>query len=122
MATGGRVLHHLARRLPDPRNAVVLVGYQSEGTRGRLLVDGAHTVKLLGRYVPVRARVASIDAFSVHADATELVDWVHDAPAPEAAFVVHGEPDASAALRDRLRGDLGWTAVAASHGERVRLS
>jgi metallo-beta-lactamase family protein len=121
MATGGRVLHHLAERLPDPRNAVVLVGFQAEGTRGRLLADGARTLKLLGRYVPVRAEVVVADAFSVHADCDELVEWLVAAPAPRTTFVVHGESSASAAFRDRIDEQLGWAAVVPSHGERVRL-
>jgi len=121
MASGGRVLHHLSQRLPDSRNAVVLVGFQAEGTRGRALADGARAVKLFGRYVPVRAEVAMVDAFSVHADGDELVDWMRPAAAPRAAFVVHGEPEASATLRDRLAAELSWMAVVPSHGERVRL-
>lgn len=121
MASGGRVLHHLAQRLPDQRNAVVLVGFQAEGTRGRSLADGARTVKLFGRYVPVRAEVAVIDAFSVHADADELVEWMRPAPAPRSTFVVHGEEHASAALRDRIGTDLDWPAIVPAQGERVRL-
>jgi metallo-beta-lactamase family protein len=121
MASGGRVLHHLAQRLPDSRNAVVLVGFQAEGTRGRALADGARTIKLFGRYVPVRAEVTMVDAFSVHADADELLAWARPAEVPRTAFVVHGEPSASAALRDRLASELDWTTVTPTHGERVRL-
>ena len=122
MATGGRVLHHLLRLLPDNRNTVVLPGFQSEGTRGRLLADGAKAVKMLGRYVPVRADVVVLDAFSAHADADEMVAWLRGAPrAPDAAYVVHGEPDAAAALAARLGGDLGWHAVVPRYGERVRV-
>lgn len=122
MATGGRVLHHLARRLPDPRNSVVLVGYQAAGTRGRRLLDGASEVKLLGRYVPVRAEVVDAGGFSVHADGDELVAWAARLPAaPRVAFPVHGEPEAADALRRELAGRLGWNAVVPRHGERVRL-
>ncbi|WP_334143360.1 MBL fold metallo-hydrolase [Rhabdothermincola sp.] len=121
MATGGRVLHHLARCLPDPRNAVILVGFQAAGTRGEQLAAGAPAIKMLGRYVPVRAQVLVVDAFSVHADADELVTWLTAAPPPETAYVVHGEPRASAALADRLAGDHGWTAVAPRQLEWVRL-
>jgi metallo-beta-lactamase family protein len=121
MATGGRVVHHLSRRLPDPRNAVALVGYQAGGTRGRLLADGARTIKMLGRHVPVRAEIRVIDGFSVHADGDELVEWMRPARAPDATYVVHGEPGASATLRDRLDTELGWLAVVPHHGERVRL-
>jgi metallo-beta-lactamase family protein len=122
MATGGRVLHHLARRLPDGRNAVILTGYQAVGTRGQQLAAGAHTIKLLGRYVPVRAEVLQVDAFSVHADADELLGWLGQVPEPpEVAFVVHGEPGASATLADRLEAELGWTAVVPRSMERVRV-
>lgn len=121
MATGGRVLHHLHQRLPDPRNAVVLVGFQANGTRGQLLAAGASTLKLLGRHVPVRAEVAVVDAFSVHADADELVSWLAPADAPETAYVIHGEPPASNALAARLHWELEWNAVVPNHGECVRL-
>jgi metallo-beta-lactamase family protein len=122
MATGGRVLHHLARFLPDSRSTVVLVGFQAEGTRGRSLAQGERTLKLLGRYVPVRATVVDLPALSVHADRDELLGWMGAAPeGPEAAFVVHGEPDAAAALRDRMERDLGWVSAVPRYGERVRL-
>ena len=121
MATGGRVLHHLHHRLPDSRNAVVLVGFQATGTRGQLLANGAPVVKLLGRHIPVRAEVAVVDAFSVHADADELVDWVSTAPAPDTTYIVHGEPPASNSLMTRLHWDLDWTAIVPTHGECVRL-
>ncbi|MGD9750987.1 MAG: MBL fold metallo-hydrolase RNA specificity domain-containing protein [Acidimicrobiia bacterium] len=122
MATGGRVLHHLAHRLGDRRNTVILAGYQAAGTRGRRLLDGDHQLKLLGRYVPVRAEVVDLPAFSVHADRGELLDWLGTAPsAPDTLYVVHGEAGAAAALRDRVEERLGWTAVVAAHGERVRL-
>lgn len=122
MATGGRVLHHLAHRLPDSRNCVILVGFQAEQTRGRLLAEGARQLKLLGRYVPVQAEVVNLPSFSVHADRDELTAWLRTADAPpDAAYVVHGEPDASMSLADDLVADLGWTAVVPAFGERVRL-
>ena len=92
MASGGRVVHHLAHLLPDARNTVLLVGYQAEGTRGRRLLDGATELKLLGRYVRVRASIIDLPAFSVHADAPELLAWVAAAPRPpDNIYVVHGE-------------------------------
>jgi metallo-beta-lactamase family protein len=122
MATGGRVLHHLAQRLPDPRNSVLLVGFQTEETRGARLLEGARLVKMLGRYVPVRARVVDLAAFSVHADAAEILAWLGAAPrAPEIAYVVHGEPRASAALRDAIERELGWNCVVPRYRERVRV-
>jgi len=122
MATGGRVVHHLARLLPDHRNTVLLVGYQAAGTRGRQLAEGARAVKMLGRYVPVRADVVDLGAFSVHADHDELLAWLATADGPlDAVYLVHGEPDSSEALREAIdRLDRG-PAVVARPGERVRL-
>ncbi|GAA0927570.1 MBL fold metallo-hydrolase [Kribbella koreensis] len=122
MATGGRVLHHLTHQLPDRRNTVLLTGFQVPGTRGRSLLDGATSVKIHGRYVPVRAQVTDLPEFSAHADSDELVDWLAAAPEPpQTVYVVHGEPDARQALADRIRKELGWLAVAPQHSERVRL-
>ncbi|MCC7075765.1 MAG: MBL fold metallo-hydrolase [Acidimicrobiia bacterium] len=122
MATGGRVLHHLARRLGDARNTVLLVGYQAAGTRGRALLDGARTVKMLGRHVPVSAEIVDVPGFSVHADADDLVAWLASAPRPpQVVYVVHGEPDASTALGTRINSELAWTAVVPHSGERVLL-
>ncbi len=121
MATGGRIIHHLARRIGDHRNEVLLVGFQAPGTRGDLLRSGARHVKLFGHYYPVRAEVTSI-ALSAHADQTDLADWVHSAsPPPELICVNHGEPASSAELIDVLYDRFGLTAVAPYPGERVRL-
>ena len=112
MATGGRVLHHLARFLPDSRNTVLLVGYQGAGTRGRSLADGSDELKIHGRYVPVRARIAQAQALSAHADYAELCAWLaHSRVSPKRVFVTHGEPAASDALRRRLRDTFGWVCV-----------
>jgi len=121
MATGGRVLHHLERRLPDPRSLVLLVGWQGEGTRGRRLADGATEVKLLGRYVPVRAEILELPAFSVHADRDGLLDWVATAREPDQVLVVHGEASAASALVAGITERTGWPAAAPVQGERVRL-
>jgi metallo-beta-lactamase family protein len=121
MASGGRVLHHLAHQLPDPRNTVVLVGFQAAGTRGRALLEGARAVKIHGGYVPVRAEVADLEEYSVHADADDILGWLGTMPEPpQTCFVVHGEPDSSFALRRRVERELGWTAVVPEPGERVR--
>jgi metallo-beta-lactamase family protein len=121
MATGGRVLHHLADQLPNSRNSVVLTGFQVPGTRGRALADGATNLKIHGRYVPVRAEVASMNGYSAHADATQLVAWLSHMKAPRTAYVVHGEQSASEALAARLATELGWTAVVPHFLEKVRL-
>jgi metallo-beta-lactamase family protein len=122
MATGGRVVHHLRHQLPDPRNTVVLTGYQAAGTRGRQLLEGARQIKMHGRYVPVHAEVVQIPDFSVHADGGEVVRWLGRMPSPpRTAYVVHGEPSSSAALAARIRQELGWNTVVPTFGERVRL-
>jgi metallo-beta-lactamase family protein len=120
MATGGRVVHHLAHQLDDPRNCVVLTGYQAEGTRGRQLLDGARHLKMYGRYVPVRAEVVYVPDFSVHADADELVAWVRSGVGlPRTVYCVHGEPHAAEALARRVEAELGVCAVVPREGERV---
>jgi metallo-beta-lactamase family protein len=122
MGTGGRVVHHLAHQLPDPRNTVVLTGYQAEGTRGRQLLEGARQVKIHGRYVPVRAEVVDAQDFSVHSDADETLDWLRSlSQRPGTAYVVHGEPTAARQLADRIDRELGWNSVVPTYGEKVRL-
>ncbi|MFV0452908.1 MAG: DUF1737 domain-containing protein [Propioniciclava sp.] len=122
MATGGRVLHHLAALLPDPRNAVILTGYQGVGTRGRQLADGEEKVKIHGRYVPVRAEIVHDREFSVHADGSDLVDWLGELdPPPHQVFCVHGEEDSASALAARVGAMLGLEAVVPALGEVVLL-
>lgn len=122
MATGGRILHHLCRFLPEPTTTVLFVGFQAAGTRGRTLLDGADELKLLGRYVPVRARIAALEGLSAHADHAELVAWLrHSGIAPRRAFVTHGEPAAADAFRRRLVEAFGWDATVPDLGQRVRL-
>jgi metallo-beta-lactamase family protein len=122
MCTGGRVLHHLQRFLPDERATILFVGYQAAGTRGRSLVDGATELKLLGGYVPVRARIALLDGLSAHADHAELIDWLRAGElAPRGVFVTHGEPASSDAFRRRLREAFGWDARVPELGETVEL-
>jgi metallo-beta-lactamase family protein len=109
MATGGRILHHLKYRLPDPRNTILFVGYQSVGTRGQLLKDGARQIKIHGEVIPVRAQIRSIEAFSGHADSVEILKWLKKfKEAPKMTFVVHGEPESSQALASEIRRSLGW--------------
>jgi metallo-beta-lactamase family protein len=121
MATGGRVLHHLKAQLPHARNSVVLTGFQVPGTRGQALAEGARQVKIHGKYVPVRAEVVALQGFSAHADAGQMVEWLSTMAEPEVVYVVHGEPQASEALIDRIRDKLDWTAVAPRFEEQVSL-
>jgi metallo-beta-lactamase family protein len=109
MVTGGRILHHMKHRLPDHRNTVLFVGFQTSGTRGRLMLDGAREVKIHGEQVPVRAQIRSLESFSRHADAAEILRWLQTFPAaPRTAFIVHGEPDAAGALAEMIRKSLKW--------------
>jgi metallo-beta-lactamase family protein len=122
MATGGRVLHHMAAALPDPRNTILFVGYQAAGTRGRLLVDGAREVKLHGRMIPVHASIARIDSLSAHADRGEIVRWLKTLPArPGRLCLVHGEPGPMDALKALLESRLGWRSHTPIHKERIAL-
>lgn len=122
MASGGRVVHHLRYLLPQARNTVLLTGYQAIGTRGRDLQEGAREVKIAGRYVPVRAEVVTLDDFSVHADADELLAWLGEMPRPpEAVHVVHGEPGAARALADGIRDRFDCPVSVPRYGERVLL-
>ncbi|MBI2527640.1 MAG: MBL fold metallo-hydrolase [Candidatus Rokubacteria bacterium] len=122
MATGGRILHHLRRLLPAPATTVLFVGYQAAGTRGRLLRDGVREVKLLGEMVPVRATILTSDAYSAHADRSEILRWLGGFRRPPAmTYVVHGEPEAAEALREAIRRERGWTVEVARDGQRVPL-
>lgn len=122
MATGGRVLHHMAAALPDAKNSVLFVGYQAAGTRGRALVDGAREVKIHGQVVPVRARIARNDSMSAHADRNEILRWLETLPAaPRRLFLVHGEPMPMDALKQRVQEHFAWEAAAPAHRETVTL-
>jgi metallo-beta-lactamase family protein len=119
MATGGRILHHLRRLLPEPRTTVLFVGYQAAGTRGRLLRDGARTLRMFGEDVPVRATILSSDAYSAHADQAEILRWLGGFRRPPGVtYLVHGEAQAAEALRDAI-GQLGWRVEIARDGETV---
>jgi metallo-beta-lactamase family protein len=122
MATGGRILHHLKLRLPDPRTTVLLVGFQSVGTRGRALQEGARTVRIHGQDVPVRAKVETLDGLSAHADREEILRWLSGFRRPPVqTYIVHGEPRAAKGLADTLQTRLQWNARVARDGETVPL-
>jgi metallo-beta-lactamase family protein len=108
MLTGGRVLHHLARLLPDDRNLILLVGYQAAGTRGRLLLEGARSLKIHGRQVDVAARFMALHGLSGHGDADELMRWLRSGGfKPRAVFATHGEPEAASTLARRIGTEFG---------------
>jgi metallo-beta-lactamase family protein len=120
MATGGRVLRHLAATITNPKNTVLFVGYQAAGTRGRLLTDGAREIKLLGRIYPVAARIERLDSMSAHADAGEIMRWLSGfTRAPRMTYLVHGDPVALDALAGRITRELQWPVHVAAHLERV---
>ncbi|WP_460505077.1 MBL fold metallo-hydrolase [Hydrogenophaga soli] len=118
MATGGRVLHHLAQALPDHRNMVILTGYQAPGTRGAILAQGAPTLRMHGQDIPVRAECVTLASASAHADASQLLAWLNAMPhPPQQVFVVHGDPEASDQLRQRIQaGGATTTVTVPEHG------
>jgi metallo-beta-lactamase family protein len=122
MATGGRILHHMKERLAHPENTMLFIGYQAEGTRGRTILEGNPTVKIHGEQVPISANVASISGFSGHADYDEILAWLmgFNRP-PEKTFLVHGEPEASAALAEKIRDRFGWNVVVPEFGQSFEL-
>lgn len=123
MVTGGRILHHLAQRLPDPKNTVIFIGFQAPGTRGFTIKSGAHEVKIFGDIVPIRAQVAALEQFSDHADTPELLEWLHTFPKkPPATYLVHGEPAASSQLRDTMTKELAWNVQVAQWMQKVQIT
>ena len=120
MASGGRVTHHLKYFLPHPNNCVLLVGYQAFGTPGQQLRDGARSVRIHGQDIPVNARIVDIEAFSVHADRSELIDWLNSTRRkPKSVYLVHGEPSASDELAEQISQQLGIAAFVAEDGASV---
>lgn len=123
MATGGRVLHHLKALASDARNTVLFTGHQAVGTRGAAMIGGAKAIKIHGHYVPLHAEVGVLDNLSAHADAVEILDWLHhfETP-PRETFIVHGEPAAADALRLRIEEALGWSVRVPEYRESAVLS
>lgn len=121
MLAGGRVLHHVASFGPDPKNAIVLSGFQAGGTRGAVLARGERHLRLFGRDVEIRAEVIQIEGLSGHADANELLAWMGQAEPPEMTYITHGEPDSADALRFRVDHELGWNVRVPEHLERIDL-
>ena len=123
MATGGRIVHHLAQRGPDAKNAILFAGYQAAGTRGQALLIGAESVKIHGQWVPIRAERLRMDSLSAHADAGEILDWLATLnAAPARVYINHGEPAASDALRVRIRDRFGWEAEVVQPGMRAEIT
>lgn len=122
MVTGGRIQHHLAQRLPDPKNTVIFIGFQAPGTRGFTIKSGAPEVKIFGQMVPIRAQVTAFEQFSDHADTPELLEWLHTFQSkPTTTYLVHGEADASSQLRDAMTKELGWNVQIAQWMQKVQV-
>ena len=123
MATGGRVLHHIKAFGPEAKNTILFAGYQAVGTRGARLLAGETEIKMFGQWIPIRAEIANLPELSAHADAGEIIRWLRgfEKP-PRRTFIVHGEPDASDALRVRIERELGWDAAVVDDQRRYELA
>jgi len=123
MVTGGRVLTYLKQLIDNPTTTVLLVGYQAEGTRGRLLKEGAHEIRFFGKYYPVKANIQSIDSLSAHADQKDLINWMsHIKNIPEKVFLIHGEPTALDAFRVKIKEDYSWNVVIPKLNDIVKIT
>jgi len=123
MMTGGRVLHHALRLVPDPEATIIFVGFQAAGTTGRRILDGEPEVKILGQWVPVRCRIARIGGFSAHADWKEVLRWLEgmESGVPRRTFLTHGEPEAATAMGEHIKDKFGWNVHVPQYGERFDL-
>lgn len=122
MATGGRVVHHLKAFAPDPKNTILFVGFQAEGTRGTAMVNGAKSIRIHGEDVPVLAQIESIDSLSAHADYAQIIEWLKKMKkAPRQVFVTHGEQQAATAMVQHIDEELHWPARVPEYMEFVQL-
>lgn len=122
MATGGRILHHLKAFAPDPKNTILLPGFQAAGTRGAAMAAGAETIKIHGEHIPVRAEVVKLDQLSAHADSAEILQWLGNLRSPpRKVFITHGEPVAADALRVRIGEELRWECEVPEYLQKVQL-
>ena len=122
MVTGGRILHHLVERLPREENTILFVGYQAEGTRGRAILEGKPEIKIHGRNIPVNAKIENITGYSGHADYNEILAWLMGFnKAPEKTFIVHGEPEASSAMKEKIEQKFGWNVEVPEFGQSFEL-
>ncbi len=122
MLSGGRVLHHARRLLPNPDATIVFVGYQAAGTRGRRVLEGEKEVKIMHEWVPVRCHVEQIDGFSAHADWKAVLRWLKGLPnTPNAVFTTHGEPESASAMAKHIRDEFGWNVLVPEYMQTIDL-
>jgi metallo-beta-lactamase family protein len=122
MVTGGRIKHHIVNNIRRAESTILFVGYQAEGTPGRILLDGAQEVRLLGQIHPVKAHIEQIEGFSAHADCDGLLEWLADIRVPpRCVFVTHGEEKAANSFAKVLKERTGWTIKVPRYKETVKL-
>jgi metallo-beta-lactamase family protein len=123
MVTGGRVKHHIVNNIRRPESTILFVGYQAEGTPGRILLDGAQEIRLLGQIYPVKAHIEKIDGFSAHADRDGLLAWLSDIRVPpRCVFVTHGEEKAATSFANLLKEKTGWMVEVPEYEDTVELA
>ncbi len=123
MATGGRIMHHLANRLSKPETIVLFTGYQAEETLGRSLMQGAKSVNIFGQNIPVAAKILTLTNFSAHSDQRELLDWLKQLPKPpKRIFLTHGEDGPRTVLKGVIEKELGWNVALPKLNEVVELT
>jgi metallo-beta-lactamase family protein len=122
MLTGGRVLHHAMRVLPDEKGTLIFVGYQAAGTTGRRIQDGEREVRIMKNWIPVRCHIERVEGFSAHADWKAVLRWLSSLTmAPKTVFTTHGEPDAAAAMAGHIRERFGWNVMVPGYEDSVEL-
>jgi metallo-beta-lactamase family protein len=122
MCTGGRIKHHLVNNISNKKNTIMFVGYQAEGTLGRIILDGKKEVRILGQKHLVKAKIARINGFSAHADRNELFNWLNKLKKPpRKIFVVHGETKSAQQFGDFLREKTGWQVVVPAYQDEIEL-
>jgi len=123
MLSGGPVLHHAMRVLPNRNATIIFVGYQAAGTNGRRIQDGEREVKIMKQWIPVNCHVERVEGFSAHADWQAVLKWLGGlSKAPRTVFTTHGEPDAAEAMAQHIRERFSWNVVVPQYGQTIDLT